>query len=134
MTQPPTADRRSSTAGNPLARCSAPDLAPSSKPFSILAVGHAPRNFADHSPGIWDATGMARMGERTRAGFVRWAFAISPTAPRPQWQNRPIERLIGSIRRECLDHVIVVGEAHLRLVLKAYASYYNEVRTPSLFE
>jgi hypothetical protein len=37
--------------------------------------------------------------------------------------------LIGSIRRECLDHVIVFGEAHLRRVLKTYASYYNEVRT-----
>ena len=37
--------------------------------------------------------------------------------------------LIGSIGRECLDHVIVFGEAHLRCVLKTYASYYNEVRT-----
>jgi transposase InsO family protein len=52
-----------------------------------------------------------------------------PTAPRSPWQNGHVERLIGSIRRERLDHVIVVGEAHLRHVLKAYASYYNEVRT-----
>ena len=39
------------------------------------------------------------------------------------------ERLIGSIRRECLDHVIVLGEAHLRRILKNYAAYYNGVRT-----
>ena len=45
------------------------------------------------------------------------------------WQNGHVERLIGSIRRESLDHLIVFGEAHLRGVLKAYASYYNEVRT-----
>jgi transposase InsO family protein len=52
-----------------------------------------------------------------------------PTAPRSPWQNGHVERLIGSIRRESLDHLIVFGEAHLRAVLKAYASYYNEVRT-----
>ena len=45
-----------------------------------------------------------------------------PTAPRSPWQNGHVERLIGSIRRECLDHLIVFGEAHLRAVLKAYAS------------
>ena len=52
-----------------------------------------------------------------------------PTAPRSPWQNGYVERLIGSIRRESLDHLVVFGEAHLRGVLKAYASYYNEVRT-----
>jgi hypothetical protein len=40
-----------------------------------------------------------------------------------------VERLIGSIRRECIDHVVVFGEAHLRRILKAYAAYYNEIRT-----
>jgi hypothetical protein len=52
-----------------------------------------------------------------------------PTAPASPWQNSFIERLIGSIRRECLDHVIVLGEAHLRRILKNYANYYNGVRT-----
>jgi transposase InsO family protein len=52
-----------------------------------------------------------------------------PTAPHSPWQNGHVERLIGSIRRECLDHVVVFGEAHLRRVLKTYASYYNKVRT-----
>jgi transposase InsO family protein len=52
-----------------------------------------------------------------------------PTAPRSPWQNGHIERLIGSIRRECLDHVVVLGEAHLRRILATYANYYNELRT-----
>ncbi|MGY3610400.1 MULTISPECIES: integrase core domain-containing protein [unclassified Bradyrhizobium] len=52
-----------------------------------------------------------------------------PTAPASPWQNGFAERLIGSIRRECLDHVIVLGEAHLRRVLQSYADYYNNVRT-----
>jgi transposase InsO family protein len=51
-----------------------------------------------------------------------------PTAPRSPWQNGHVERLIGSIRRESLDHLIVFGEAHLNDVLNAYASYYNKVR------
>jgi transposase InsO family protein len=52
-----------------------------------------------------------------------------PIAPASPWQNGSAERLIGSIRRECLDHVIVLGEAHLRRTLKNYAAYYNGVRT-----
>src|SRR5882672_5153531 len=52
-----------------------------------------------------------------------------PTAPRSPWQNGHADRLIGSIRRECLDHAVVFGEAHLRRILAAYASYYNDVRT-----
>jgi transposase InsO family protein len=52
-----------------------------------------------------------------------------PTALRSPWQNGHAERLIGSIRRECLDHAVVLGEAHLRRILAAYASYYQEFRT-----
>jgi transposase InsO family protein len=51
-----------------------------------------------------------------------------PTAPRSPWQNGHAERLISSIRRVCLDHIVVVGEAHLRRILAAYAGYYNELR------
>ena len=47
---------------------------------------------------------------------------------RSPWQNSNVERLIGSIRRECLDQMIVIGEAHLRRILGAYAAYYNESR------
>jgi Integrase core domain len=52
-----------------------------------------------------------------------------PIAPGSPWQNSFAERLIGSIRRECVDHVIVLGEAHLRRILQAYARYYNDLRT-----
>ena len=52
-----------------------------------------------------------------------------PTAPASPWQNGVAERLIGSIRRECVDHFIVLGEAHLRCILRAYTRYYNEIRT-----
>jgi transposase InsO family protein len=52
-----------------------------------------------------------------------------PIAPHSPWQNGQVERLTGSIRRECLDHLVVMGEASLRRTLKAYARYYNEVRT-----
>ena len=52
-----------------------------------------------------------------------------PIAPRSPWQNGHAERLIGSFRRECLDHIVVFGEAHLRRILAAYTRYYNELRT-----
>ena len=52
-----------------------------------------------------------------------------PTAPRSPWQNGHVERLIGSIRRESLDHLVVFDEVQLRRVLKNYASYYNQIRT-----
>jgi transposase InsO family protein len=52
-----------------------------------------------------------------------------PIAPSSPWQNGFAERLIGAIRRECVDHMIVLGEAHLRRILSRYAAYYNEWRT-----
>jgi transposase InsO family protein len=52
-----------------------------------------------------------------------------PTAARSPWQNRHAERLIGSIRRECLDHIVVFGDAQLRRILAAYTGHYNELRT-----
>ncbi len=65
--------------------------------------------------------------------FVRRIRAMGirdrPTAPRSPWQNGHAERLIGSIRRECLDPIIIRGEDHLRRILGAYARYYNETRT-----
>ena len=53
----------------------------------------------------------------------------SPTSPRSPWQNGYVERVIGSIRRECLDHMIVLSEDHLRRVMRGYVGYYNDVRT-----
>jgi len=65
--------------------------------------------------------------------FIRRLRAMSirdrPTAARSPWQNGYAERLIGSIRRECLDYVVVFGERHLCHLLKSYQRYYNEART-----
>src|SRR6478672_5334062 len=52
-----------------------------------------------------------------------------PTSYRSPWQNGYVERLIGSIRRECTDHLLVFNVEHLRRILSKYASYYNEART-----
>jgi transposase InsO family protein len=57
------------------------------------------------------------------------AIRDRPITPRSPWQNGRVERLIGSIRRECLDHVVVLGERHLRHLLVEYSSYYNGTRT-----
>jgi transposase InsO family protein len=51
------------------------------------------------------------------------------TAYRSPWQNGYVERVIGSIKRECLDHVIILNESHLRSILTDYISYYNKYRT-----
>ena len=67
----------------------------------------------------------AAVTRRLRAMGIR----DKPIAPASPWQNAFAERLIGSIHRECVDHLIVFGEWHLRRILRCYAHYYNEVRT-----
>jgi transposase InsO family protein len=62
-------------------------------------------------------------------GMRAMGIRDKPTAPASPWQNGFAERLIGSIRRECVDHFVVLGEAHLRRILRAYAGYYNDIRT-----
>jgi transposase InsO family protein len=52
-----------------------------------------------------------------------------PITPKSPWQNGIAERLVGTLRRECLDHIVVFGEAHLRWMLSTYAAYYNQART-----
>jgi transposase InsO family protein len=65
--------------------------------------------------------------------FVRRVRSLGirdhPISARSPWQNGFAERLIGSIRRECLDHIVVTGEQHLRLILACYMDYYNAART-----
>jgi transposase InsO family protein len=67
------------------------------------------------------------------ADFVRKMRAMNIeqviTAPRSPWQNPGCERVIGTIRRDCLDHVIVLGEQHLRRILREYLEYYHGSRT-----
>src|SRR5215469_11677830 len=83
----------------------------------------------DEAPGY-----MIRDRDRIYGGIVTrrlraMGIRDKPTAPVSPWQNGFAERLIGSIRRECLDHIVVFGEAHLRRILRSYARYYNDVRT-----
>jgi transposase InsO family protein len=84
----------------------------------------------------WDEAPRYLIRDRDRSYgevFVRRVRAMGirdrPTSPRSPWQNGYAERLIGSIRRECIDHVIVFGECHLRHLLRSYLNYYNETRT-----
>jgi transposase InsO family protein len=84
----------------------------------------------------WDETPHYMIRDRDRiygAVVTRRLRAMGirdkPTAPASPWQNGFAERLIGSIRRECLDHIIGLGEAYLRRILKFYTRYYNETRT-----
>ena len=83
----------------------------------------------DGAPGY-----MIRDRDRIYGGIVTrrlraMGIRDKPTAPGSPWQNGFAERLIGSIRRECLDHIVVFGEAHLRRILRSYARYYNDIRT-----
>jgi len=64
-------------------------------------------------------------GNRLRAMGIR----DKPISAGSPWQNCFAERLIGSIRRECVDHIVALGEQHLRRILRSYAHYYNETRT-----
>jgi transposase InsO family protein len=83
----------------------------------------------------WDHAPRYLVHDRDSA-FHAWATAAAAmgieevlTAVRSPWQNAYAERLIGSIRRECLDHVIVANERGLRRVLRAYVEYYLKSRT-----
>jgi Integrase core domain len=71
------------------------------------------------------------MRESVLARVRRVAMGIRdrPISPRSPWQNAYVERLIGTVRRECLDRMLIFGEPHLRRVLASYAAYYNQART-----
>ena len=68
-------------------------------------------------------------GDRFRQRLAGLEVTEVLSAPRAPWQNPYAERLIGSLRRECLDHVIVLNEADLCRILAAYAGYYHGSRT-----
>src|SRR5262245_19738986 len=81
----------------------------------------APRYLVRDQDAIYGAAATRRL----RAMGIR----NKPIAPGSPWQNGYVERLIGTIRRECLDHMIVFGEAHLRRTVTEFAAYYNRART-----
>ena len=68
-------------------------------------------------------------GESLRSRVEGMSIKEIRIAPRSPWQNCYVERVIGSIRRECLNHVIVINDNHLRRLLKDYFRYYHESRT-----
>ena len=120
--------------------------------YGLLIVGHGRRHIlwfgvTAHPTAEWIANQITEVcgweqapryliRDRDRAYgevFIRRLRSMGirdqPTSPRSPWQNAYAERLIGSIRRECLDHVVVFGDRHLRHVLLSYMKYHNEVRT-----
>ena len=120
--------------------------------YGLLIMGHGRRQIlwfgvTEHPTAEWIANQLTqaygwkqipRYLIRDRDGaygemFVRRLRSMGirdrPTSPRSPWQNGYAERLIGSIRRECTDHIVVFGERHLRHVLLSYMDYYNGTRT-----
>ena len=120
--------------------------------YGLLIIGHGRRQIlwfgvTAHPTAEWLANQLTEacgweqiprylIRDRDRAYgeiFVRRVRSIGirdrPTSFRSPWQNGIAERLIGSIRRECIDHVVVFGERHLRHVLLSYKDYYNATRT-----
>ena len=71
----------------------------------------------------------ASYGQTFRDRVVAMGIEEVVTAPRSPWQNPFVERIIGSIRRECLNHVIIFDERHLRRVLSSYFQYYHKSKT-----
>jgi hypothetical protein len=65
-------------------------------------------------------------GDRSRATKTRHLRPLQTASP---WQNGVVEPLIGLIRLECVDHIIVLGQVHLRQIPQSYARYYNDIRT-----
>lgn len=72
---------------------------------------------------------MVRSGQRYARRIRAMGIRDHPVAARSPYQNGHVERLIGAIRRECLDHLVVFREAHLRRILNTYAAFYNDVCT-----
>jgi putative transposase len=79
----------------------------------------------------WDTVPRFLLHDRDTAftGLSALGLQEVRTAPRSPWQNAYVERFIGSLRRECLDHVIIFNAAGLRRVLNAYIEYYTSSRT-----
>ena len=116
--------------------------------FVFVVLRHRRRellhlNATDHPTAVWTAQQMVEAFPedtapthllRDRDTIYGEAFARRVkgmgmrevlSAPRAPWQNPFVERVIGSIRRECLDHFLILNEAHLRRLLRAYLVYYN---------
>ena len=89
--------------------------------FDAFPFNSAPRYLLHDRDSIY--------GKRVKRRIRALGIEEVVTAPRSPWQNSFCERVIGSIRRDCLDHVIVLNERHLRRILREYFSYYHTCRT-----
>jgi hypothetical protein len=121
-------------------------------PFVLVVLAHHRRrvvhfNVAEHPTAAWTAQQIVDAfpdesapayllrdrdqvyGRQFRHRVKDMAIEEVLTAPQSPWQNPFAERLIGSIRRECLNHVLVLGERHLHRILTRYFSYYHQSRT-----
>jgi Integrase core domain len=85
----------------------------------------------ERGSGLYDPRPGSHLWHHRNTSIVRHGHS-GQTAPALPWQNGFAERLIGSIRRECSDHVVVLGEADLRRIIRSYVDYYNSVRTSVL--
>lgn len=83
----------------------------------------------DYAPRFLVRDRDAIYGETFRHQATALRIQDVPIAPCTPWQNAYAERVIGSIRRDCLNHMIVLGRRHLRRILRSYVAYYNETRT-----
>jgi len=120
--------------------------------FVLVVLAHHRRqvlhfNVTEHPTALWTAHQMVEAfpddtapryllrdrdkvyGEEFRRCLKEMDIQEVRIAPRSPWQNPFVERLVGSIRRECLDHVIVLGQRHLRRILTSYFDYYRRSRT-----
>jgi putative transposase len=104
--------------------------------FVLVILSHDRRkilhtNVTEHPTASWTARQVleAIYGRAFSQRMASVGLTEVVTAPLSPWQNPYFERVIGSIRRECLHHTIIVGERHLRRVVRSYVQYYNGVRT-----
>ena len=108
--------------------------------FALVIIGHGRRQLlwfavTRHPTAEWLAQQIVEAfpWETAPAYLVRDIRAMGirdrPTSPRSPWQNPYAERLIGTLRRDCLDHVVIFGARHLQRILAAYTDYYNQTRT-----
>jgi len=89
--------------------------------LEMCGTGDAPRFLIRDRDAIY--------GDKFRRQLAALNIQEVLSAPRSPWQNAYAERVIGSLRRECLNHLIVLGERHLRRILRSYMDYYNKTRT-----
>jgi transposase InsO family protein len=113
--------------------------------FAFLVLGHGRRQLlwfevTRHPTAEWLARQITEAFPWTSAPACAYGHVFTsrvkamgirdrPISPASPWQNGYVERLIGTVRRECLDRMLIFGESHLRRVLFAYAAYYNQTRT-----